>query len=302
MNASVSVIIPTYNRAHLLRRAVESALNQRPCPREIIVADDGSDDDTERVVKQLSLQVRYVRIAHSGLPAVARNAGLAIAKERFVAFLDSDDLWLPGKLAGQLDVLDRSPGVVLVASNARVTVDDNGTEGNLLQADLASGPVSFEKLLSGNIIVASSVLARRDAVVGAGGFRSDRFLRAVEDYDLWLRLALVGDLHFLAEPFVAYREHQGSIRREQSRQAYYDALARVFARLHGFPQGRQLTKSERMALQNAERAAHFAHMDIAWQNRDLRSLLWHPRRAIPWLAKKVNHRVAATRNLATEHQ
>lgn len=302
MITSVSVIIPTYNRARLVRRAIESALAQDPRPQEIIVADDGSDDETEQAVLGLSDSIRYLRLPHSGLPAVARNAGLAVAQASYVAFLDSDDTWLPGKLKRQLGILEASPDVVLVATNAMVIGSDCTAAEAPLHHDLADGPVPLEKLLAGNIIVASSVLARREVIAAAGGFNEDPCLRAVEDYDLWLRLARLGEIRYLAEPLVAYMEHGDSIRSEQSRQAYFDALGRIFAGLRAFRPDRPWTTSERDALDNAERMAAFALMDVAWRNKDPRPFLRHPWRAAPWLLRKICTRLDTRRRVALERR
>src|SRR5271168_3299780 len=98
MTADISVVVPTYNRADLLARAVESALAQTIPVREILIVDDGSTDDTERVAAGFAAPVRYIRQANGGV-ASARNTGIAAAAGEWVAFLDSDDEWVPTKLA-----------------------------------------------------------------------------------------------------------------------------------------------------------------------------------------------------------
>ena len=118
--ACVSVIIPTFNRFPFLCRAVDSVLKQTHGDVEIIVVDDGSTDETPALFSQQFSSVHYVKVEHSGLPAVARNAGIRLAKGEFVAFLDSDDEWLPDKLSQQVTALHNHPTVGLVCTNAFV--------------------------------------------------------------------------------------------------------------------------------------------------------------------------------------
>src|SRR6516165_5246405 len=115
----IAVIIPTYNRASLVTRAIESVLAQTYTNYELVVVDDGSEDNTLEIVKQYT-GCRYVRLEHSGLPSVARNAGVRSTDTPYVAFLDSDDEWLPGKLTVQTEILESNPDVGLVCSNAFV--------------------------------------------------------------------------------------------------------------------------------------------------------------------------------------
>src|SRR5579864_4301805 len=101
----VSVIIPTFNRAFLLRQTLESVLHQTYQPTEIIVVDDGSTDETQHVVRQASSDIRYVQQSHQGHDGVARNRGITSSSGDYIAFVDSDDLWEPNKLAKQMTLL-----------------------------------------------------------------------------------------------------------------------------------------------------------------------------------------------------
>jgi glycosyltransferase involved in cell wall biosynthesis len=101
MGALVSVIIPTYNGAHYLSHAIESVLSQTMKDLQVIIADDGSTDDTALVAESYKNQVEYTKINHAGLPAVTRNAGLKLAHGEYIAFLDADDSWLPEKTEKQ---------------------------------------------------------------------------------------------------------------------------------------------------------------------------------------------------------
>ena len=104
----ISVVIPAYNHGRFLREAIDSVLAQTYAPLEIIVVDDGSTDDTEQIVRSYGDRVRYIRQQNAGVGA-ARNNGIANARGEYVAFLDSDDLWLPEKLAVQVEYMRRHP-------------------------------------------------------------------------------------------------------------------------------------------------------------------------------------------------
>lgn len=118
----VSIIIPTYNRAHLIRRSIQSALSQRRQGDEVIVVDDASTDNTEQVVSEFSSSVQYLRVPHGGAGR-ARNQGAAAARNPLVAFLDSDDEWMQGKLESQRRLMQARPEVAFCFSDFRVRVD-----------------------------------------------------------------------------------------------------------------------------------------------------------------------------------
>lgn len=140
------------------------------------------------------------------MAAVPRNLGVAAAGGELVAFLDDDDLWLPGKLDSQLALMSSNPGLGLVSSDATV-VDEVGREhGDLYLSHTqgVSGSV-FRALLRDNTIICSSVLASRSLIQQVGGFSESPSLATVEDYHLWLRMALRAPFGFQREPFVRYR-------------------------------------------------------------------------------------------------
>lgn len=193
---SVSVVIPAYNpRAGWLAEAVESALEQVPAPAEVIVVDDGSD---EPVVLPEHWPVHVVRQENTGV-AGARNRGLASAKSEFVAFLDQDDVWYPGKLAAQLDRM--APEVGLCSTGSDIIRDGERVPGS------AGGPgvLDYGELLHSNRITASSVLVRREALVAAGGF--PRGIRLADDWAAWLAIARGHRVEHVPEVLVGYRQH-----------------------------------------------------------------------------------------------
>lgn len=194
---SVSVIIPTFNRARFLGAAVQSIRDQSHACAEIVIVDDGSTDDTAQVVAALGDGIRYVTQANAG-PAAARNRGIQEATGDLVAFLDTDDRWLPDKTALQVDVLRREPSVALVSADMAIEdgtgarlVDSNFVQRHLqtLFVELDGKPVpdAPRLLLKVNYINTSTVLARRDVLLAMKGF--DTRLRYGEDLELWLRIA-----------------------------------------------------------------------------------------------------------------
>lgn len=194
---SVSVVIPTYNRAAFLGAAVASIRAQTyPCT-EIVIVDDGSTDDTAQVVTTLGPGIRYVTQTNAG-PAAARNRGIHEARGDLVAFLDTDDRWLPEKIALQVEILQREPSVALVCADMAIE-DETGAgnvDSNFLHRGLHAYFVELEgrpvpnaprRLLQVNFINTSTVLARREVLLDLRGF--DTRLRYGEDLELWLRIA-----------------------------------------------------------------------------------------------------------------
>ncbi len=198
-------MIPTRNRRALLARALASALRQRGTPVEVIVVDDGSDDGTAHDLAQLPAGAVTV-IANAAPAGVsrARNAGLAAARGRWVAFLDDDDVWAPDRLRAQLEELARRPDAGWACA-ASVVVDASlriiGAQ-HPPRADSLPGSILRYNAVPGG---ASGVLARTELVRELGGF--DPRLRILADWDLWIRLALRSPLATVGRPLVAYVLH-----------------------------------------------------------------------------------------------
>ena len=236
----VSIIIPTYNRAGLLPQALESVFAQTYQNFEVIVSDDGSTDNTEAVIQQFGDRVTYLKNNHSGLPSVARNTALNQANGKYIAFLDSDDLWLPDKLKIQVDVLENNPRVGLVCSNAFL-IDADGEEQSdqLFQIPGKGGSGSvFLDLLRDNYIITSSVMVRREIIQKIGKFSEAIELRAIEDYALWLRIALEWEVKYFEAPLVVYRDSpQTSIRKEQEVPGYWRGMIYILKNYLNVPMG-----------------------------------------------------------------
>ena len=181
---SVSVVIPTYNRRVQVREAVESVLAQRGCEIEVLVVDDGSTDGTDDALADFQGRIRYAKVPHRGVSA-ARNAGAAVARGRWLAFLDSDDLWMRDKLRAQLAFHAAEPKVLL-SQTQEIWIRDGVRVNPCRHHAKPSGDV-FVPSLERCLISPSAVMIRRDLFLDSGGFAED--LPVCEDYDLWLRLS-----------------------------------------------------------------------------------------------------------------
>jgi glycosyltransferase involved in cell wall biosynthesis len=201
----VSVVIPTWNRASTLKTAIQSALDQTDVSVEVLVCDDGSDDDSERIVADFTdPRVRWLPGQRSGLPAVARNRGMRAARGDWVAFLDSDDEWYPSKLAKQLE-LAHNLSVGAVSTNAHRFVPGEDFNHELLLS-WGKDLIRQADLVQCNWVICSSMLAKRSVLSEAMGFPESRNLRAIEDFALWLRVSSVTDIAFLATAQLRYRD------------------------------------------------------------------------------------------------
>ena len=216
----VSVCVPARDAERFLGQALESALAQT-VPLELLVCDDGSRDRTATVAERLAARDPRVRVLRHrrGLGVVAaRNALLAAARGRHVAFLDADDAYLPGALAAQVALLEREPGVVLVHGGAEI-VDEHGIAlpawRRPFDADaVEDSAAAFAELVLCNEMVTSTVVARREALLAAGGFV--HVGPSSSDWDMWLRVAGRGAVAYRAAPVARYRQHSASISRATS--------------------------------------------------------------------------------------
>jgi len=220
----VSVIIPTYNRSSLLKMAIDSVLIQSYENYEIIVVDDGSNDTTAKLIDSYaSEKLRYFYQKNRGRSA-ARNLGIEMAHGEYVAFLDSDDMFLPQKLELQACELDANPSIGLVYSYAK-NIDENGNylsyhfEGNL------SGWVYPALLyIKNNVITTPTVMVRAEVLAEVGGF--DESMDVCEDLDLWRRIARDHQIMQIPQPLSLVRirtaEKMDVIEFVRNRSRYYE--------------------------------------------------------------------------------
>lgn len=227
VSPTISVIIPTYNRAHLLGRAIQSVLEQTYRDFEIIVVDDGSTDNTEEVVKSFNDErIRYIRRERNKGGAAARNTGIKAARGEYIAFQDSDDEWSPQKLEKQMAVFKRAPlnvGVVYtgfwrIEGNKKVYIPHvmiRQKQGNI-----------HNSLLEGCFVAASTAIVRKDCFTKVGAF--DERLPCFQDWELWLRISKYYHFKCINEPLVLSYQSQDSI--SANKNAVKNALKLVLER------------------------------------------------------------------------
>src|SRR5262245_10505045 len=206
----VSVIIPTHNRAHFLRGAIFSVLNQTFQDFEIIVVDDASNDTTSQVVGSFDdKRLRFIRHETNKGGSAARNTGILASKCDYIAFLDDDDEWLPEKLAKQMDILLTSPPEVGCVYTGFVGVDR--TNGKVIGQHIPTkrGNLFNDLLLSNCIGGTSSVLLKKTSLQKVGLF--DESLPRHQDFDLWIRIANHFLFEYVPEPLFKYYFHDHRI-------------------------------------------------------------------------------------------
>jgi glycosyltransferase involved in cell wall biosynthesis len=206
----VSVVIPTYNRAAFTLQAIESVLEQSFPPQEIVVVDDGSTDETPEVLAGLEGRVRYIRRRNGGI-ASARNTGVRHARGRYIAFLDSDDLWAPRRLEAMFATLGRARDerASAIATAAHMCDAQGRPTGKIVGSRTPRLGTGDLLLRHKGRINGTGILVEREVLTRLGGFRED--LDCAEDCDLLLRLSRLGPILIVPEPLLLYRCHSGNI-------------------------------------------------------------------------------------------
>ncbi|MGD8894277.1 MAG: glycosyltransferase [Desulfobacterales bacterium] len=196
----VSVIIPTYNRGWIIREAIDSVMVQDYRDFELIVVDDGSTDNTPDILDSFRDEIRVLRQENQGVSA-ARNRGLAAASGRFIAFLDSDDLWLPQKLLRQVEFFNKNPDAQICQTEE--TWIRKGVRVNPKKRHKKPRGMIFEPSLALCLVSPSAVMIRASLFEKVGGF--DETLPACEDYDLWLRISSRYPVYLIDTPLIIKR-------------------------------------------------------------------------------------------------
>lgn len=209
----ISVIITTFNRVDLVREAIASVLGQTYPNFELIIADDGSTDNTKDMVFSFDdFRIVFLELKHSGLPAVTRNSGIEVSKGEFVALLDSDDFWLPHKLERCISHFSANSSTGLFCSNEYLLKKVNHLcERTLLQKNIEERYVTFKQLFEQNIVSTSTVVVRRECLKAVGYFDESIDFFTVEDWHLWVRIAAQFNIFFSNEPLGYYRIHGDNI-------------------------------------------------------------------------------------------
>ena len=189
---AVSVIIPTFNRAYCLSRTIQSVLDQKFQDFEIIIVDNCSTDNTDEVIESFNDErVILLKLNNEGIVAASRNLGIKKAKGKYVAFLDSDDWWLPNKLQSCIDTLSNGLDLVyhdlyLVKSEVRFN-----KRSSVIRSRALTDPIFYDLLLNGNTICNSSVVVKRSLLIEIEGISEINELVGCEDFDCWLRIASI---------------------------------------------------------------------------------------------------------------
>jgi glycosyltransferase involved in cell wall biosynthesis len=283
----VSIIIPCYRQAQFLATAVESALEQTFQAVEVIVVNDGSDDDTEEVALSYGDRIRYIKRANGGLPA-ARNTGIRHATGRYLLFLDSDDVLHLDALRQLMTAMDGHDNRLCVMGFQMFAGSvEQGLGKRHFPPDHTVDALGA--LLRDNFAVPHSFLCLRQAVLDEGGFEES--LRSCEDWDLWCRLALRG-AEVIAIPFCGayYRHYAGSMSTNVGRMLHTrtQVLLRIKERLVREPSllnkyGADLLESaqgaaRRLRVQNGDKQLR---AEIVGVIRDLRNLGFRPHASLP---------------------
>lgn len=221
MQHLISVIMPAYNAGKYLGESIESVRQQTYAGWELVVVDDGSTDNTSQIAQRYVDADPRVRLffQSNGGQASARNKALREARGELVAFLDSDDLWLPEKLQSQLAVMDTRK-VDLVYSDGIMFSDDAPElpDKFFIVPGETRGLEMFKLLFAANRIATLSVLVNRKSLDAVGLFDEDRTYQNSEDYDLWLKLAKNGSTFYgMTEKLMRYRRHSASTTFQASR-------------------------------------------------------------------------------------
>ena len=209
--------MPAYNAAAYISESIDSILLQTCSAWELIVVDDGSTDATRSIVEEYcrrDSRIKYIYQTNAR-QGRARNNGIANSSGDYIAFLDSDDLWLPTKLAVQLQAIEAEGADMVFSStyvfNGKILLDDSAKSINVVPGRY-TGDIGLQMLLQYNCIPILTVLATRGAIARAGGFTELLPIQNAEDYHLWLKMLLTGS-KFVCIPgvFSAYREHEASV-------------------------------------------------------------------------------------------
>ena len=194
VNELVSIITPTYNKSNLLKETIISVLKQTYKNFEHLIIDDGSTDNSRDIVESFKVnRIKYILQDHTGVPAAGRNTGIKIAKGKYIAFLDHDDLWFPQKLEKQIQKFKENKDLLVIASNGIVIPEKPYRRLLSFKYDKI---ICFKDLLNSNPIINSSSLLKRE-IFEELGLLDEKIGNYLPDYDFWLRILKYKDKSIL---------------------------------------------------------------------------------------------------------
>jgi glycosyltransferase involved in cell wall biosynthesis len=228
MNPIVSIVIPAYNSAAFIERTLDSVNRQSFRNFEVIVVDDGSLDDTQKIVdsffRRNAMNGQCIRQDNKKI-AGARNTGIRVAKGDYIALLDSDDVWYPEKLAVVMKEFESHPHIDLICHNENIVRKGCPVKKSRYGPAV---PMMYERLLfKGNTLSPSATVLKKEKAILIGGFCENANFNTVEDYDFWLRLSRVAKFHFLNQTLGEYQVVEGSASRQiEYHSANHEALVK----------------------------------------------------------------------------
>jgi glycosyltransferase involved in cell wall biosynthesis len=303
----VSVIIPVYKGAAFIALSIESVLAQSHLDLDLIIVNDGSPDNSVAVIQPYFAdpRVKYIEQQNAGV-AAARNTGIRAATGDYIALLDQDDLWLPDKLACQVEYLDKHPEIALVHSNIHFIGEAGERIPDPEWAWVAPtyGQV-LPELVQWNRICTCTVLLRKSVLEQVGLFRQE--LAPADDWDLWLRVAARHPIGFVDAVTACYRVHQGNESRNLLKMQEAEIrVVETFIREHPGAVGDAITRAKLFSLYSEaalllERAGRHAEARSYWlhamrknpvASKPYISLIWgalpaNQRRALAWYGKRI---------------
>jgi len=205
-----TVVIPTYNCADFLKRAITSVFSQTYQNFEVIVIDNSSTDNTANVLASFdNNSLNIFKVSNNGIIAYSRNKGIKNAKGDWIAFLDSDDVWKPEKLEKVKDAINHNPEVVLICHDEQYV--EKGEAKNRLTYGPAVRNLYQRLLFKGNCVSTSATCLRKDIALETGGFSEREEFKTAEDYEYWIRLAQVGEFYFIKEVLGEFHIHSENL-------------------------------------------------------------------------------------------
>ena len=228
---TVDIIIPTYKRYDLLEETLHSVASQTYPQWKCWIAEDEETRETYEVVKPFLQDHRFMYVPgkHAGFPAVPRNRAIRLGEAQYVAFLDDDDLWLPDKLKCQVEFMENHSRCILLGCNAfRWPGKGDWKQSSLYFHKVHRESIPYEMLLQTNCFILSSAMTRRVTLEQAGLFSESLNPPIGEDYELWLRIGVLGEIWVLPEPYVVYRETETTYYSKLDRVDNYKMAANVY--------------------------------------------------------------------------
>lgn len=214
-NPLVSIIMPAYNAEKFISKSIESVLQQTYPNWELLVINDGSIDNTSNIVNSFNdSRIKLIEQDNSGV-SKARNTGIANSTGEFIAFLDSDDLWLQDKLEIQVKYMINNQNIILSYGDYLSFIEDGKIIENKQLYPFKIKDLK-ERLLVFNFIATLTVMVKSDVLKDTGGFDTEFF--GPEDWDLWIKISQKGDIDYIKENLAMYREHEGGISKNKKRQ------------------------------------------------------------------------------------